>query len=65
MKEITTELCGREFSKWAAPRLTGELDEHVEAWSSRSLEESSYPFLLLDAMHLKVRRQGAVRPGRP
>jgi len=61
VKEITTELCGREFSKSTVSRLTGELDEQVEAWSSRSLEESSYPFLLLDAMHLKVRRQGAVR----
>ena len=61
VKEITTELCGRQFSKWAAPRLTGELDEQVKAWSSRSLQEKSYPFLVLDAMHLKVRRQGAVR----
>ena len=65
VKEITTELCGREFSKWAAPRLTGELDEQVKAWSSRSLQEKSYPFLVLDAMQLKVHRQGAVRPGRP
>ena len=61
VKEITAELCGCEFSKSTVSRLTGELDEQVEAWSSRSLEESSYPFLLLDAMHLKVRRQGAVR----
>jgi transposase-like protein len=45
VKEINTELCGRQFSKWA----------------SRSLEEQSYPILVLDAMHLKVRRQGAVR----
>ncbi|MCS3627231.1 transposase-like protein [Salinibacter ruber] len=65
VKEITTELCGREFSKSTVSRLTGELDEQVEAWASRSLEEQSYPFLVLDAMHLKVRRQGAVRPGRP
>lgn len=47
VKEITTELCGREFSKWAAPRLNGELDEQVEAWASRSLEEQSDPFLVL------------------
>ena len=47
MKEITTELCGRQFSKWAAPRLTGELDEQVEAWAPRSLEEQNYPFLVL------------------
>lgn len=61
VKEITTELCGREFSKSTVSRLTGELDEQVEAWSSRSLEEQNYPFLVLDAMHLRVRRQGAVR----
>jgi transposase-like protein len=61
VKEITTELCGREFSKSTVSRLTGKLDEQVEAWSSRSLKEQSYPFLVLDAMHLKVRRQGAVR----
>ncbi len=47
VKEVTTELCGRQFSKWAAPRLTGELDEQVKAWSSRSLQEKSYPFLVL------------------
>jgi transposase-like protein len=47
VKEITTELCGREFSRWAAPRLSEELDEQVEAWASRSLEQQSYPFLVL------------------
>jgi transposase-like protein len=61
VKEITAELCGREFSKSTVSRLTKDLDKQVEAWASRSLEEQSYPFLVLDAMHLKVRRQGAVR----
>jgi len=60
VKEITTELCGREFSKWAAPRLTEELDEQVEAWAERRLDQE-YPFILLDAMQIKVRRQEAVR----
>ncbi len=60
VKEITTELCGREFSKWAAPRLAQDLDEQVQAWAERPLEQE-YPFLMLDAMQLKVRRQKAVR----
>jgi transposase-like protein len=47
VKEITTELCGREFSKSTVSRLTGELDEQVEAWASRSLEKQNYPFLVL------------------
>jgi transposase-like protein len=36
------------------------LSEQVEAWAERPLEEE-YPFLVADAMQLKVRRQGAVR----
>jgi transposase-like protein len=60
VKEITTELCGRKFSSSTVSRLTEELDQQVQAWASRSLEQE-YPFLILDAMQLKVRRQGAVR----
>jgi transposase-like protein len=60
VKKITTELCGREFSKSTVSRLTGDLDEQVQAWAERQLDQE-YPFLILDAMHLKVRRQGAVR----
>ncbi len=47
VKEITTELCGREFSKSTVSRLSKDLDKQVEAWASRSLEEQSYPFLVL------------------
>ena len=59
VKKITTELCGREFSRQTVSNLTERLDDQVEAWAERSLGE--YPFLLADAMQLKVRRQGAVR----
>ena len=61
VKQITTELCGRQFSKSTVSRLTEGLDEQVTAWVERSLEERSYPFVVLDAMQVKVRRQGAVR----
>jgi transposase-like protein len=61
VKKITTELCGREFSRQTVSRLAEGLDEQVAAWAGRSLEEQSYPFLVLDAMQVKVRRQGAVR----
>ena len=60
VKKITTELCGREFSRSTVSRLTEDLEEQVQAWAERSLEQE-YPFLMLDAMHLEVRRQGAVR----
>jgi len=60
VKDITTELCGREFSSSTVSRLAEELDEQVRAWAERSLDQE-YPFLVLDAMQLKVRRQKAVR----
>ncbi|WP_263842085.1 IS256 family transposase [Salinibacter sp.] len=60
VKKITTELCGREFSKSTVSRLTKQLDEQVKAWDERPLDQE-YPFLVLDAMHVKVRRQGGVR----
>jgi len=60
VKRITEELCGREFSRQTVSDLTEQLDGQVEAWAERPLDEE-YPFLLADAMQLKVRRQGAVR----
>ena len=59
VKKTTTELCGREFSRQAVSNLTEKLDEQVQARAHRSL--GKYPFLIADAMQLKVRRQGAVR----
>jgi transposase-like protein len=61
VKRITTKLCGREFSRQTVSRLAKGLGEQVAAWTERSLEKHEYPFLGLDAMQVKVRRQGAVR----
>lgn len=66
--KITTELCGRDFSRQTVSELTERLDEQVQTWAERPLDEE-YPFLLADAMQNgddtspKVRRQGAVRLG--
>lgn len=61
VKRITTKLCGREFSRQTVSRLAEGLDEQVSAWAERPLDGRAYPFLVLDAMQVKVRRQGAVR----
>jgi len=37
VKKITTELCGREFSRQTVSNLTERLDEQVKSWSERSL----------------------------
>jgi len=60
VKKITDELCGRRFSRQTVSRLAQKLDGQVQAWAERKLE-GSYPFLIVDAMHVKVRRQQAVR----
>jgi len=60
VKNVTTELCGREFSKSTVSQLTKKLDEQVKAWAERPLK-GEYPFPILDAVHVKVRRQGGGR----
>ena len=58
---VTEELCGREFSKSTVNRLCEELDARVRSWNERSLREQDYPFVVVDAMQVKVRRDGRVR----
>ena len=62
VKRITDELCGHEFSKSTVSRLCEALDEKVEGWGERTLLGRDYPFVLVDAIQVKVRRQGAIRP---
>jgi len=59
--KITEELCGTRFSKSTVSRLCEELDVRVGAWNERPLRKKRYPFLLVDAMQIKVRRDEAVR----
>jgi putative transposase len=58
---ITEELCDTSFSKSTVSSLCADLDTRVEAWNSRRLEEH-YPFVIVDALVVKVRRDSAVRP---
>ncbi len=58
---ITEKLCGREFKRSTVSDLAKQLDVQVEAWSERPLERE-FPFLIVDAMQIKVRREEAVRP---
>lgn len=62
VKRITDELCGKQFSKSTVSRLCEALDEKVDAWANRSLTNKRYPFILVDAIQIKVRRAGAIRP---
>ena len=60
VKMITEELCGHEFSSSTISRIVQKLDEELERFARRRLEEP-YPYLILDARYEKVREDGAVR----
>jgi transposase-like protein len=62
VKRITERLCGHAFSKSTVSELVKGLDAQLEAWNERDLSTTSYPFVWVDAMGIKVRREGAVRP---
>ncbi len=57
---ITEELCGKKFSKSTVSSLCQSLDPMVEAFKTRPLEKH-YPFVLVDAIYLKVRQDGRVQ----
>jgi len=59
VKTITEELCGHEFSSSTISRIVQKLDQELEQFARRRLEEP-YPYLILDARYEKVREDGAV-----
>ena len=60
--EVTQELCGAEFSKSTVSALCKRLDPLVSAWNARPLRDTRYPFVLLDALIIKIREDVCVRP---
>jgi len=60
VKAITEELCGHSFSASSISAITKTLDEQLEAFAQRALEED-YPYLIVDARYERVRIDGAIR----
>ncbi|MBM3149643.1 MAG: IS256 family transposase [Deltaproteobacteria bacterium] len=60
VKAITEELCGHAFSASAISAVNKTLDESLERFAQRPLEEA-YPYLVLDARYEKVRQDGVIR----
>ena len=58
---LTEELCGTRFSRSTVSQLCTALDARVQAWNERSLDAQAYPFVIVDALVVKVRRDHAVR----
>jgi len=59
---ITEELCGVKFSKSTVSALCEGLTERVDLWNERSLHGQSFPFLIVDAIVIKVRGDHVIRP---
>lgn len=55
VSKITEALCGTAFSKSTVSRLCTQLDARVTAFKARSMASAAYPFVLVDAMVIKVR----------
>src|ERR1700689_1597088 len=60
VKEVTEQLCGHEFSAATVSRMNQTLDEELNKFAGRRLEEE-YPYLVLDARYEKVREDGVIR----
>jgi len=58
---VTEALCGVSFSKSTVSELASELDVKVNVFKKRKLEENEYPFVVVDAMVIKVRKNDIVR----
>lgn len=58
---ITEELCGASFSKSTVSDLCQRLDPIVTAWNERPLKDHAYPFIMVDALYIKVREAERVR----
>jgi putative transposase len=59
VKAITEELCGHAFSASAISAINKRLDDSLEAFARRPLEQP-FPYLILDARYEKVRDGGVV-----
>jgi transposase-like protein len=60
VKAITEELCGHAFSASSISEITKKLDEQLEAFATRRLEED-YSYLIVDARYERIRIDGAIR----
>ena len=59
--KVTEALCGVSFPKSVVSELCIELDARLKAWRDRPLSDKCYPFLIVDALVVDVRRDEAVR----
>ena len=60
ISRITEELCGSQFSASTISRLNTSLDNDLNTWRNRSLDNEGYPYLFTDATWLDIREDSLV-----
>ena len=57
---VVEQLCGVSISASTVSSCTKRLDQSLDLWRKRRLDASRYPYLVVDAHHEKIRREGQV-----
>lgn len=60
VKHVLEKMGGFEMSAGTVSRVAQELDEKIEEFRARRLDEHLWPWLVVDACYVKVRRNGNV-----
>lgn len=59
--KVVEKLCGESVSKSMVSSLTDSLQEEIEAWNNRKLDDLEYcPYIFFDAMYTKIRDENRV-----
>jgi putative transposase len=60
VQEVLESMCDGEISAMTVSRVAQELDEKLQSFRMRRLEQTSWPYLMIDARYEKVRVEGKV-----
>ena len=60
VRQVLESMCDGEMSAMTVSRVAQELDEKLSAFRCRRLDETSWPYLMIDARYEKVRVEGRV-----
>jgi transposase-like protein len=60
VRQVLESMCDGEISAMTVSRVAQELDEKLSAFGCRRLDETSWPYLMIDARYEKVRMEGRV-----
>ncbi len=61
VKNVLEKMGGFELSASTVSCVAAELDEKITEFRNRRLDATSYPYLIVDATYIKVRKHGRVR----